>query len=200
MPSPSYDSIVGAFAIRLAQKRFSGGRFYVAQILQEGIIAALDCRFYIEEGSSLVPTRKGFRIHHGEFPYFEAILRQPANRLVEQVIWKTSKRALTCRYCDDKYGQGVDFRYFIESENYTGAEKRGLRLATQDFRQISVAILSECLLQRVLKESENIFQGKIIQRGNWNTSGPSRMICQNLVSTDADEFVNPGILQLLAEM
>jgi hypothetical protein len=155
--------VIGVTRLALSQKRFGKGGFYVSAILNDSDLEAIDCRYFVEDGAGIVPTRSGFRVHSSEFETFKEVLSTLPSQIHEHPIWESTSRKLIVRRCADEFGLGVDFRYFKTSKNYTGWEKRGIRL--NDYVHLSKEVLNSGLLEHQVP-SLDLFKEKNILTSN----------------------------------
>jgi hypothetical protein len=83
----------------------------------------------------------------GDIPKLEKLLKSSCDDIGEQVIWERSNRKLIVRRCDDRYGKGVDVRYYKNSPEYKGWEQRGIRFKDEDFISLGNLLRASRLLE-----------------------------------------------------
>jgi hypothetical protein len=154
--------IIGLYRIKLSQRRFRPGALYVSGIYIGGDLDAIDIRYFVEDGSQLIPTRQGFRIHADNLPALRTTLHTQAIDLKEQELWRGATRKLIARYCDDEYGTGVDIRYFSDSTRYRGWEPKGVRLQLEDYSTLRATLLGSGVVDGSVSVKADLFSGKEI--------------------------------------
>src|SRR4051812_397887 len=122
MARPSDQQVIGWMSMSLSQKKYAKGRLFISGITENGRLTGIDIRYFMEEGEELLPTRKGFRVRAESFPTFMKCLHKKPQKIGECVIWEGKARRLIIRYCDDQFGEGIDCRYWVEKEQYSGWE------------------------------------------------------------------------------
>jgi hypothetical protein len=180
--------VVGIGRLQLSQRRFRNGALYVSAIVNGAKIDAIDCRFFHEEGATLTPTRKGFRVHSLEVDQLGNLLRMQPDRITEQTLWAGANRKLIARRCDDEYGKGIDFRYHKTSETYEGWEQRGVRLKDDDFMRLARLLRDSGLLKLELPKIQDLFSGKTLVSSRSTISPSSR---KGGTSTGTDSDLSP---------
>src|SRR4051812_17289498 len=123
---------VGIARLKLAQGRFGGGALYISAIYSAAEFVALDVRFFAEKDKLITPTPTGFRVPVAHLDSLAQLAQREPKQVGELTLWAGKKRKLVARRCDDKYGAGVDIRYYKTSAEYEGWEKRGIRLVEDD--------------------------------------------------------------------
>lgn len=153
--------LIGLAAFKPKQKKYQDGRIFLSVLIEDDTVLALDVRFFLEDGKELTPTRNGFRVPTQSLDLAEKVFRKEP-RQIDDVINSMKKRELHARFVDDNYGQAVDIRYYKKTEEYTGWEKRGLRLRNGDFKEL-VRLLGEIeLATGRLQRRNDLFEGKSI--------------------------------------
>jgi hypothetical protein len=181
---------------KLEQKRYKDGLFIVSQLADNGKVTALDARYFVEETAGFVPTRQGFRVYPDMFGEVIRLLRCNPRDVSLFVLRKVKQRTLFCSFCDDKYGTGMDFRYYKHTPDFEGPERRGIRLTLNDFERLKSA-LTESEAWRTSKEStSDLFQTKPILVPKANTETATAPV----VSHSGDAFVDPGITSLIESL
>jgi hypothetical protein len=155
--------VKGLLRLQLSQKRFRNGALYVSAITNGSKVDAFDCRFFVEDGSILTPTRKGFRVRASELEALRKLFETKLGAIEEQTLWTGPHRKLVARRCDDEYGKGIDVRYFKMSEKYEGWEQRGIRLKDEDFLKLAGMVRETQLLNLESASLPDIFLGKSIE-------------------------------------
>lgn len=154
--------VTGVYRIVLRQRRFRAGALYVSGIHANGDLEAIDVRYFVEDGSRLIPTRQGFRVRADNLTGFAKVLRTQDCKLLDADLWRGPTRRLIARYCEDEYGTGVDVRYFSESPRYTGWEPRGVRLQLEDYQKLQETLLSSAVILGRIDPKVDLFDGKEI--------------------------------------
>jgi hypothetical protein len=135
------NNIFGFDRIKLSQSKFKNGNVYLSILLKNLEIEYLDIRFFIQKENYLSPTKQGFRIPSLNLEEFYTIIQQDPKEIGECEIYSTGSRSLRFSYSSD-YGDGINFRYFKDDENYSGWEKRGIRVLIKDFDSLKAKLLS----------------------------------------------------------
>ncbi|WP_427500891.1 hypothetical protein ACQE3E_17665 [Methylomonas sp. MED-D] len=154
---------IGVAKFKLSQKKYENGSFYISKIYEEDICASIDARYFIETSSTLTPTKYGFRIPADYIDHFLEIINDNVCDLNDKVCAFIGDRRILIGYRADRFGEGVDIRYFRESPEYTGWEKSGIRLLLNDFIKAK-----ECFNNISAKEKpseeDNLFNDKQISK------------------------------------
>lgn len=180
----------------LSQKKYANGRLYISGITENGKLTGIDIRFFKDEDDGLLPTRKGFRVRAESFPAFMKCLHINPRRMGECVIWEGKARRLVIRYCDDQFGEGIDCRYWAEKDQYSGWEKRGLRLSLSDFEQVKDAVTKIDPFSGKLINLPNIFADRKIKVTNKRTASPG---FNKDRSEEGYNYINDKLLKILDE-
>jgi hypothetical protein len=185
------ESLIAFAHWKLEQKRYKDGFFILSQLADNGRVAALDARYYVDETSGFVPTRQGFRIYPDMFDEVIRLLRGNPCDVSLFVLRKAKQRTLFCSFCDDKYGTGMDFRYYKHTPEFEGPEKRGIRLTLKDFERFKSALTESEAWRKALDTKGNVFQTKPIQVSKAN--GETAPVAANPSSA----FIDPGLTSLI---
>jgi len=177
---------IGLHKFILAQKRFSNGAFYLAVVLYDEKLKALDARFYLEDGFDLVPTKNGFRIPIEKLEEFKKLLKQDLRNFEDIELFKNNSFSFHVRYLNDKYGEGIDFRKYKTVKKYTGWDRSGIRMKLEDVS--SMRSWLESFDQKNAKDSKDLFEGKGIGHASEEKQ-------RNIGTANAD--VNPAIKKIL---
>jgi hypothetical protein len=195
--SEASSQVTGLFRIPLGQRRFRSGALYIAGIHTRGDLEAIDVRYFVEEGNQLIPTRQGFRIHADNLSRFRNVLRTPEGDLEQAELWRGAARRLIARYCDDKYGTGVDIRYFSDSSRYTGWEPRGIRLQLEDFSKLRATLLDSGIVDGRISAETDLFSGKEIMgrtsRGRESDERSKGSVNQQKTGTQVMSTINEAL-------
>jgi len=184
----------GCHRLKLSQQRFSKGRLYISLIEESNTIESLDVRY---KGT---PTRTGFRVSKESFPHFLKILKLAPQDIGNRVLWRNNDntRSLRVRFCDDNYGKGVDFRYFKDTPQYTGWEKRGIRITLENYDELKNSIFRLEMDKGVIPKVPNLFDNLQIVTDDKATKGRREKKKVNKeIPTDA--FVNSEIVDFLSQ-
>lgn len=199
MGSSAYSSdVVGLASMRLSQSRYKKGQLYVSIVLKAAKIVAYDVRFFVEDGGCLYPTRSGFRVPVDRMEEFRRVLGiGDHEKIVRVPIADMEGRALLVNYCNDKYGEGMDVRYYVETKRYTGWDKRGVRFVLDDWRALGQIIAG--IGEGMLNSGEtNLFKGRPIKKFERSRSGTRTTGgAKNRSEQDTTERVHDDILRLL---
>jgi len=128
--------LIGLKKLKLSQKRYEQGNFYISVLQEEDDVVSLDARYFIEEENNVTATKSGFRIPKDYLIHFIELINNDLVSLNENECCVVGDRKVLISYKDDRYGEAVDIRYYKESSEYTGWEKKGIRLAISDFIKI----------------------------------------------------------------
>lgn len=196
-------SLIGLSAFKPRQKKFQDGRVFLSVLAEGDKVLALDVRFFREDGNKLTPTRNGFRIPSQSIGSAGGVFKKKLQE-IDDVIHVTTKREIHARFVDDKYGQAVDIRYYKKTDDYTGWEKRGLRLRSEDFEEF-VRLLEEAeLVNGCWRQQNNLFQDREIvdpkKFGSKEQAREPRAISSSRPSaliTSVSAYINEALQDLL---
>ena len=120
--------------IKLSQSRYKKGYFYVSLVFDElQEIEAMDFRYFVDDGEVFTPTKIGFRVKKELFDLFlPGILKDSTG--INIACCKDGNQELHIRHVIDSYGEGVDVRYFVSSDNYSGWSGKGVRFLVEDYK------------------------------------------------------------------
>lgn len=139
-------NVVLADRMELQQKRFRKGALYVSAIVSDKSVVSIDCRYFVEEGNEVRATKFGIRVHCQHFEAFRKVLDSNPTEVEQHKLGSWQTRKLMARRCDDRYGKGIDFRYYRFGDGYEGWERRGIRLTDDDFNRFGRLVLRTGLL------------------------------------------------------
>ena len=154
----------GLVAFRLKKRRYSEGHLYLSAVIYGNRIKALDIRYFIEEDNLITPTQNGFRVSMENISKLMAVLNRNPGDIVDEVISENRKRRLVVNFKDDKYGQGVDFRYYQTTDEYTGWQKKGIRMTLEDFKKLGGIVRNLKLDYSSVLAIGDLFENKIIRQ------------------------------------
>lgn len=175
---------------KLEQRRYKNGSFFVSVTIDDGNLIALDGRYFVEEGESLIPTKNGFRIPAAHLEQFKKTLSHDPKEIGDMELFESQAFKFFVRYVDDKYGRGVDFRKYRTGEKYTGWDRAGIRMTLPDSMKLADYLKSTDFTN--IDTSKNLFLGKEIsskksaERGENNKSKLSEInpILRELLALD----------------
>jgi hypothetical protein len=186
---------VGLARIKLTQRRFANGALYVAAVLEDSELCAIDIRFYAELDTVIAPTRSGFRVYRANIGALgELFERQPRN-VGHFTLWSSGSRSLVARSCADEYGVGVDVRYFKISDTYEGWEKRGIRLRDEDFLRLGCAVTEAGLLGGMGRSRIDLFAGKCFSTNRRSNRGQLGKVDAVLSKVDVNDALAAFLLE-----
>jgi len=128
---------IGLASLPLSQKRYKKGSLFISLVQVAEKVIAYDIRYFYEDTNCVYPTKYGFRIPADCVDKFtDALEMAPISDLKKTVIVGGSGRTLLANYCNDKYGEGIDVRYYLETPKYSGWDRRGIRFVISDWIQL----------------------------------------------------------------
>lgn len=154
---------IGVTKFKLSQKKYENGSFYISKIYEEDICTSIDARYFIETDSALTPTKYGFRVPAEYIEHFLEIINDNLCDLNDKVCAFIGDRRILIGYRSDRFGEGVDIRYFRESPEYTGWEKSGIRLSLNDFIKVKKCF-NDISQKEKPSEEYNLFNDKQISK------------------------------------
>ena len=155
-------SLIGLARFKPSQHKYKDGYVYISVIVTEGELRALDVRYFLEKENELTPTRNGYRIPAESIANCVKILLTSPSSILDEVCHHTKSREIHARYVDDKYGEAIDVRYYKKARDYTGWEKRGLRLRIQDYMEFQKLLGMIDFNNVKVTGGVNFFSGKTI--------------------------------------
>lgn len=150
------------FALKLDQRRYRDGKLFVSVVLRSGEAEAIDVRYFVEDGNIVRPTRQGFRIPIELYGVFLSLMQTCQRERAQLTLWEKEDRSFRLSYCNDEYGEGVNFRYFRSSAKYSGPEKRGIRLTLANFGSLRDALEHFDIVAEVRSGRASLFAGRVI--------------------------------------
>tara|TARA_Y100000588_G_scaffold390649_1_gene496768 strand:+ start:1105 stop:1704 length:600 start_codon:yes stop_codon:yes gene_type:complete len=186
--------------VPLTKRSFAKGALYVSVESTLMGVDLMDIRYWMEDGANLMPTPKGFRITADQFSKWTRLLNVGATQLREESFKMSKARELRVRFVnDDKYGTGVDVRYYAKSDRYTGWERKGIRFSLTDWETFRKELLMVLDDPNKLDAASDLFEGKeIVVKERKQKSGGKRNSTSSSLS--GHSYINPGILKLLEEL
>ena len=119
--------------IKLSQSKYKKGFLYISLILsncQE--VEAIDFRYFVDDEDIFTPTKIGFRVKKNFIDAFTIeILKDYIG--IDTVCCKTDQQKLHIRHMVDSYGESVDVRYFLSTDDYNGWSGKGVRFLVEDY-------------------------------------------------------------------
>lgn len=155
-------SLIGLARFKPSQHKYKDGYVYISVMITEGELRALDIRYFLEKENELTPTRNGYRIPAESIANCVKILLAKPPSILDEVCHYTKSREIHARYVDDKYGEAIDVRYYKKANDYTGWEKRGLRLRIQDYMEFQKLLGMIDFNNIKISGDANLFNGKTI--------------------------------------
>ena len=156
----SKSTFIGISRLELSQHKYRSGALYLSAMVGKREIVSIDCRFFMERGVEVCPTKSGIRIYGDGFDSLRDLICTTAKDVSTCLLSNGTTRRLIARRCDDRYGKGIDFRYFRSSDSFTGWERRGIRLQDGDFEHLAQEIRESGLLDGNLPQGQDLFCGK----------------------------------------
>lgn len=154
--------VVGWLSMPLTQRRYANGKLFVLGIIINNKLDSLDVRFFAEDNDILIPTMKGFRVRNTNFKQLFEALKQNPRDIGDRVLWQGHNRSLHVRHLSDRYGSGIDFRYYSETEKYTGWEPRGVRFSITDYIKFQSSLLALDITHKEVLSLPDILSGRLI--------------------------------------